>query len=192
MEPASGVPLLMQAPMPLGFPLLRLAILLFIGAGWGSACLADLSEDQAKTSLIYNLTKFVQWPQTPQDKQLNLCVYREASITPTLTSLRDKTSKGLALRILRADTTEEARSCQALFVGRGEESNLRPLLRALRGQTILIISDTPDSAAAGAMVEIFLDNRRIAFKINKAAADDANLKFSSQLLSLAKAIHDSK
>jgi hypothetical protein len=167
-----------------------LATLLF-GAGMASVGRADLSEDQAKVSLIYNLTKFVQWPQTPPDRTLNLCVYRDDTITPTLASLRDKASKGLALRVQSADSTEESRNCQVLFIGRGEQANLRPLVRALRGSGILVISDIPDSARAGAMVEVFLDNKRIAFKINKAAADEANLKLSSQLLSLAKAIYDS-
>jgi hypothetical protein len=176
--------------MPRGFSLLRTLLLALLGTVWGAVCLADLSEDQAKASLIYNLTKFIQWPQTPQDRTLNLCVYREDSITHSLGAFEEKTSKGLTLHIQRADTTEESRSCQLLFIGRGEQANLRPMIRALRGQGTLVVSDIPDSAATGAMVEVFLDNRRIAFKINKAATDEANLKLSSQLLSLAKAIYD--
>lgn len=192
MEPASGVPVLMERSMPRGVSLARIIVLALLGAGWGSACLADLSEDQAKTSLIYNLTKFVQWPQTPPSGILNLCVYREDAITPTLASLRGKTSQGFGLRIQRTDSAEEARGCQVLFIGRGEQASLHPVIRALRGQETLIVSDIPDSAATGAMVETYLDNRRIAFKINKGAADEANLKLSSQLLSLAKTIYGGK
>ena len=189
MESASGVPVLMKAPMTQGSALLATFLL---GAWLASPCRADLSEDQAKTSLIYNLTKFVQWPQSPADKMLNVCVYREDTIISTLLTLRDKTSKGLGLRIQRVDTTEESRGCHVLFIGRGEQTNLRLLSRALRGQDTLVVSDIPDSAALGAMVEIFLDNRRIAFKLNKGTADEANLKLSSQLLSLAKVVYDSK
>lgn len=173
-------------------PLPRLSRLfpLLLALAGAPSVLADLSEDQAKTSLIFNLTKFVEWPQTAPDRTLNLCVFREDSIAPTLATLRDKTSKGLVLRTPRADTTDEARSCQVLFVGRGEQSSLRPLVRALRGQPVLVVSDIPDSAATGAAVEVFLDGRRLAFKINKGAADAAGIKLSSQLLSLAKAVYD--
>ena len=156
----------------------------------GGQARADLSEDQAKAGLIYNLTKFVQWPQAPADRTLNLCVYREDSILPVLASLRDKSSRGLTLRVQRADTTEESRSCQVLFVGRAEQANLRPLLRALRGQPVLVLSDIPDSAASGATLEVFLDGNHLAFRINRAAANEAGLKLSAQLLGLAKAIYD--
>lgn len=182
----------MGYPPPRGSALRATILLGLLGAGMVSLCRAELSEDQAKASLIYNLTKFVQWPQTPADQTLNLCVYREDALASTLLTLRDKTSKGLGLRILRADTTGETRGCQVLYIGRGEQANLRALIRALRGQDVLVVSDIPDSAAAGATVEIFLDNRRLAFKINKAAADEAHLRLSSQLLSVAKAVYEGK
>lgn len=159
---------------------------------WSRGALADLSEDQAKSSLIYNLTKFTLWPRTPADGTLSICVYRDDPLTPTLLTLREKTSKGLILRIQVAETTDEARECQVLFVGRGEQAGLRALIRALRGQPVLIVSDIPDSAASGATVEVVLENRRLAFKINKSTADEANLKLSAQLLSLAKVMYDGK
>lgn len=164
-------------------------VLALAGIGWSAAGLADLSEDQAKTSLIFNMTKFVQWPATTE-KNLDVCVYRDDPITPTLSTLGGRTSKGQTLRVQRVDTTEQARACQVLFIGRGERGNLRPLVQALRGLPILVISDIPDSAAAGAMVEAFLSDRRIAFKVNKAMTDEAKLKLSSQLLSLAKALYE--
>lgn len=164
--------------------------LLLLGAGLSAPVLGDLSEDQAKAGLVYNLTKFVQWPQKPAGGMLNLCVFRDDPVLPILAALGDKTSKGLALRIQRANTTEEAKACQLVFVGSGEQASLRPLARALRGQEILIVSDIPDSATNGAMVAILLEDRHIAFKINKAAADEARLKLSSQLLNLAKAVYE--
>ena len=165
------------------------SFLLLLG-GWTTTCLAEISEEQAKTSLVYNLTKFVQWPSSPPDKTLNLCVYRDDPIMSPLSTLKDKTSRGLGLRIQKVGTAEEAKACDLLYIGRGEQANLRQLARGLQDQEILLVSDIPDSATAGAMVEILLDNRRIAFKINKHAADKANLKLSAQLLNLAKAIHD--
>lgn len=190
MELAPGVSVLMtilSSPLLPLFRALPLAMLMVSSAfpSW-----ADLSENQAKTSLIYNLTKFVQWPHTAPDKTLTLCVYRDDSILSTLGTLADKTSKGMTLKVQQASTIAEIRNCQVLFIGRGEQANLRALSQAVHDGGTLLVSDIPDSAAAGAMVEIFLDNRRIAFKINKMAADEANLKLSSQLLNLAKAIHD--
>lgn len=189
MEFASGVPVLTRFAMRRWLAQIGLLVLALPGLQPISVCLADLSENQAKTSLLFNITKFTQWPRTAPDKTLNLCVYREDPITPTLSSLRDKTSMGRALRVQRVDTTDEALTCQMLFIGRGEQANLRPMTRALRGQAILVVSDIPDSAERGAVVEISLENQRIAFKINKAVADNADLKFSSQLLSLAKAVY---
>ncbi len=173
-----------------GFAFPVLCLVVQLGAWTASTCRADLSAAQAKAGLIYNLTKFVQWPLTPSDKTLNLCVYREDSVTPILVALGDKSSKGLALRIHSVGTVEEARKCQLLYIGSDEQASLRSASRALRGQAILIVSDIPDSATAGAMVAIYLEDRHIAFKINKTATDEARLKLSSQLLGLAKTVYD--
>ena len=171
---------------------LGLCALGFFGIGLSRDGLADLSEDQAKTSLIYNFTKFVQWPAGTPDKILAVCVYRDDPILPTLTGLRSRTSKGMAISVQRVNTLDEARACQVLFVDQSEKGSLRGVIQALRGQPVLLVSDVVDSASAGAVVEVFLSDRRIAFKINKAMADEANLKLSAQLLSLAKTLYEKK
>lgn len=190
MEPAHGVPFLMKTAMRREFPTATLILAVLFGAWLAPESRADLSEAQAKASLIYNLTKFVQWPLTPHDKTLNLCVYREDPVMPILAALGDKSSKGLALRIQSVGTADEARKCHVLYIGNDEQASLRSVSRVLRGQSVLIVSDIPDSARTGAIVAIGLENRRIAFLINKAAAEEAGLKLSSQLLKLAKEVYE--
>lgn len=121
---------------------------------------------------------------------MDLCVFREDPIYSALSTLKDKTTKGMAIRVRRADTADEARGCQVLFVGRGEQARLGFVARALAGNPVLLVSDAPDSAQAGAAVEVLLEGRHIAFKINRLAATEANLKLSAQLLGLAKAVYD--
>ncbi len=190
MERAYGVPVLMANSYPHWLKPYLTAALVLLGGIWSASCLAELSEEQAKTSLIYNLTKFVQWPEQPQDKFLNICVYRDDPIVSVLGGLRDKTSKGLSLRVRKVDTLDGVQTCQILYIGRREQSSLRVVLQALSGRGVLVVSDIPESAAGGAMVEIMLDNNRLSFSVNKKTASEANLKLPAQVLSLAKVVYD--
>ena len=78
------------------------------------------------------------------------------------------------------------KSCQVVFVGRPEK-DVRKFLPAW-GPEYLTVGEGESFVRDGGMIAFVLENRRVRFDINQTAAENAGLKLSSRLLSVAKAV----
>jgi hypothetical protein len=65
---------------------------------------------------------------------------------------------------------------------------LREILSGLRGRSILTVGDSKNFAAQGGMIGLLVENEGVRFEVNLGAANEAHLKISSKLLSLAKVV----
>jgi hypothetical protein len=140
-----------------------------------------------KAVYLYNFAQLTEWPAASASarESFNLCVIGPDEIIAALEPLRGRMVNQQRLRLLPVTESSEARQCQMLFVA--EDSGIRGtrLLDALRGTTVLTITDDPRIARAGAMLVIQAEGRRLAFNVNLEAAKLGQLKFSSKLLRLA-------
>ncbi|MFZ2267256.1 MAG: YfiR family protein [Azonexus sp.] len=162
---------------------------------WISAARADdtakaVPEYAMKAVYLYNFAQLTEWPATSASgrESFNLCVVGPDEIVAALEPLRGRMVNQQRLRLLRVTESSEARQCQMLFVA--EDSGVQGirLLDALRGTTVLTITDDPRAARAGAMLVILAEGRRLAFNVNLDAARLGQLRFSSKLLHLANRV----
>jgi hypothetical protein len=77
------------------------------------------------------------------------------------------------------------RNCHLLFVSTSEKKNFAKIIADLRGLPVLTVADTEGFLSAGGMIELVKDRGKIRWTINRSQADEAGLRFSAQLLSLA-------
>ena len=84
---------------------------------------------------------------------------------------------------------EEAVSSHILFISASEEPRLPAILAALGRTSVLTVSDMARFTEHGGMIVLRLVDRKVHFDINMDATESVELKLSSQLLRLAKAIH---
>lgn len=79
----------------------------------------------------------------------------------------------------------EIRQCHALFVCASEKPFLSRLLPPLQREGILLAGDTPGFLEAGGLINFVIEDKKIRFEINRAAAARAKLLMRSSLLRLA-------
>jgi len=148
------------------------------------------SEYQVKAAFLYNFGRFVQWP-AQEEAVFRICVLGEDPFGSALEeTLQDKTVHQRKLLARRIERVEEAPGCQILFVSSSEEGHLRQILAALRGRSVLTVSELPRFAERGGMISFRLENNRVRFDINLGATERARLTVSSQLLKLARIVRD--
>jgi hypothetical protein len=73
-------------------------------------------------------------------------------------------------------------------VSSSEESQLPSVLQTAGGAGILTVSDLPQFAARGGMIQFVSQGNRIRFEVNLTAVEQANLTLSSELLKVATAV----
>ena len=180
-----------------------------IHAGLGSALLAVLglllfalgaraaqdtpSEYQLKAAFVYNFAKFVDWPPnvfSKPESPFAICILGDDPFGSVIDdALRGKTVADHPVVVRRDKDAGAARRCQIVFVSASEKHRLPDILESLQGANVLVVGDFGGFAAAGGAIELTLQDDRVRFSINPAAADGAGLKISSQLLALATIVH---
>jgi YfiR/HmsC-like len=146
---------------------------------------------QVKAVYLYNFGRFVEWPDKLGNNQdpFTICVLGQDPFGATLDStLAGETIAGRAVVARRIAAPEDAANCRILFMGLIESSPLRHAIATLKKQGILTVSDVPQFADHGGMIQFVVEGNKIRFAVNLTAAQQAGLSLSSELLKVATAV----
>lgn len=161
--------------------------------GQAGASAADSAELQLKAAFIYRIAQFTDWPGNAlaRGDTLALCVVGEDTFGPALEGIEGFSVHQRPIRIRRLTDLHQLNQCHVAFIGpmRPEQASLA--IKRSRQFNVLSVSDAKGFAIDGGMIQFVIANNRIQFEINHAAAQQAGLKLSSQLLKLARAVHTS-
>jgi hypothetical protein len=149
-------------------------------------------EYQVKAAFLFNFAKFVEWPSSnlpDPSAPLRICILGRDPFGEELRNItKGKTVSGRKLQIDQVVDLRQARTCQILFIASSEKAQLKETLEALQGANALTVSDTNGFLEQGGMINFVLENDRVQFGVNRKAAEQAGLKISSKLLSVAKLV----
>jgi YfiR/HmsC-like len=146
-------------------------------------------EYQVKAAFLYNFAKFVEWPSEAFEspgQSLVICVLGE---DPFGHALEDAVSgrkvDGRAFAIRRISDGRQAHGCRILFVSSSEPRRALSALATLNETGLLTVGESDSATSAGMIVNFILEEGKVHFAINEAAAEREKLRLSSRLLSLA-------
>lgn len=170
------------------------ANLLCLGLGVGPAMApvpaADQSlEYQVKAAFLMNFVKFVEWPASTfrePDSPISICILGEDPFGKALDQLiAGESVNGRKVTVERVKRTPP-KNCQVLFLSRAERA-IDKTLPSL-GPGVLTVGEGDNFVREGGMIGFIIENRRVRFDINRSAAEKAELKLSSKLLSVARSV----
>lgn len=145
-------------------------------------------EYQVKAAFIFNFAKFVEWPSDAfgDGGALVVGVVGDDPFGGALDRLNGNTVNGRRLRIKRLRWDDNLRTCQILFISNSEGRHLGKIMESTRGTSVLTIGEMPQFNQSGGMIRFVIQNDKVRFEINAAAAGQARLRISSKLLALSK------
>jgi hypothetical protein len=162
------------------------AILLCLAMAVSSIQAADESlEYQVKAAFLLNFVKFVEWPASAfpeQDSPISICILGADPFGKTLDQLvAGESVNGRKLTVERVKRTPPPKNCQVVFLSKAETL-------PSWGPGVLTIGEGDNFVREGGMIGFLIENRRVRFDINQIAAEKAELKLSSKLLSVARSV----
>lgn len=151
------------------------------------------SEYEVKAAFLYNFAKFVEWPPAvleSADGSFTICVLGEDPFGRSVEGGFDgKTVQDKKLIFRTLARSSDASACQMVFISDSEDDHLPEILDRMKTQpSVLTVSDIDRFIQRGGMVGFTLDRNKVRFNVNLAAATDAHLKISSQMLKLAQTV----
>jgi hypothetical protein len=144
-------------------------------------------EYRVKASVLYNLAKFVDWPQSAfpaVTTPVTLCVLGSDPFGAPLDEAFHGRQVGGRSVLIRRDASIEP-GCHILFVARSERKRRAAVLDRVSTSPVLTVGEDEGFSAAGGIIELVTDNQEIRLSINNGAAQRAGLRVSARLLSLA-------
>ena len=170
-----------------------LGIALALVCAGGTRARADqpsFEEYKVKAAYLYNIAKFVTWPDSslgPADSTFAIGILGSDPFGHDLDDLLSgRMVGGRRIVVRRAETPTGLGCCQILFLSRSLEGHARSLVGQLGRCCTLTVSDMADFGSQGGMITFYLDGDRVRFDINHDAARRIGLVISSQLLALAQ------
>lgn len=156
---------------------------------------AKPSEYQVKAAYVYNFGKFAKWPAGAAANRggaFTICVLGDDPFGSVLQSnLAGESIGGKPVAVKRVPTAQDAAICHILFLSKAQEAKLKEILAALGQASVLTVSDIPEFAQRGGMIEFVLQGDRVRFEINRANAEVAGLILTSDLLKVAVVVRGS-
>ena len=169
-----------------------LAVMVLLSTG-DTAHAQQTDEYRIKAAFLFHFAQLVDWPaQAPGDENKPLTLCTTGPDDPfggnLEATLQGKSIGSRALQIRHLKMSQDASSCQVVFVGGRDRKQILPLLGTLKDEAILTVGEGDDFVKQGGMIGFCGDNNKIRFDINLDAASRVKLKISSRLLLLAKSV----
>jgi hypothetical protein len=170
----------------------RTAVAFLLWAGVVHAQPARPLDSEVKATYLFNFGRFTTWPQSAtatDGRSFSVCVLGHDPFGPTLdATMAGETIAGRPVVAKRIAKSTETTGCRIVFVSRSEEPQLPSILEAAGAAGALTVSDLPEFAARGGMIQFVSQDNRIRFEVNLTAVERANLLLSSELLKVATAV----
>lgn len=172
----------------------------------------DSAEYNVKAAFLYNFIKFVDWPEdniANKSATVTIGIVGQNMFGSRLDLLKNKPIVGKKLIVKQIDSFDALvrhndgknplirsdlgalKECQLVFISPTEKKHMSEIVNLLKEHPVLTVADTAGFLESGGMINMFVENKKVHFAINMAAAEQAGLKISSKLLQLA-IIYDQK
>jgi hypothetical protein len=148
---------------------------------------------ELKAAFLLNFVKFTSWPASvaPDGADLTMCVVGDGRVVIALDDVtRGQRIDGRGIVVMALGRGDNAERCHLLYASGLRADQERSLIDATRGRPILTASDSSTFMKRGGVAAFHIAGGRMKFSVNPSAAERAQLRISSKLLSLAVIVKD--
>lgn len=142
-----------------------------------------LSEEQAKSALIYNLLKNTHWPNEKQLQFIKLGFYGpNSALMAKLSSIADKLKvRGLPVQVQKLTHLSQVSDVQALVVS-PHTFNLDVIWKEIGQQAVLLITEKAKVRNSVMINIVYPDQNRLGFEVNRSNILNSGLVLSRDIL----------
>ena len=150
-------------------------------------------EQQVKAAYLYNFARFTTWPASKlarPDDPIRFCVQRGDPLAAAMHEALDgKSIDEHPTQVLELTDAQAMRTCHLAYLGKRPGLQLDAELQALDNAEVVTVHEGESARTAG-IVRLFIEDNRLRFEINMAAAERSHIGLSARLLGLARVVRE--
>lgn len=156
-----------------------------------SPLFAQRDEGAVRAAFVFNLTKYVEWPNLGHELVIGFVGDSETgAVLQRVVS--GKISGSRTIRVVISPSEEQLSRCNILYVGYSSAKKTQSILDKIRNKNILSVGESDHFAREGGMVGLVRDGDHIQIEVNLESVQSGGLKISSRLLNLAEIVRTAK
>ncbi len=163
---------------------------------WGGALRVnaqDVTEVTLKGAFVFNFARFTDWPADvlPPSASVSACVVGDRAVGEALMrTVSGQRLNGRTVLVSIIAPNAPLPTCHVLYVSSIARNRMSEVLVALRETPVLTVSDDETFTRIGGIIQVFIENGKMRFRINPRSAKRARLQLSSRLLALADLVDE--
>jgi hypothetical protein len=170
---------------------LRVLVCVAIVAVAHGAAYAQPTDAEVKAEFVERIIRFVDWDAKSLGDEFDACIVGNSPQTPFLQKIakvRKLKDRRTQIVLVAPDKLDKLASCHAVVIGDVDKKQFGAVLARTAGRPVLTIADATGAAAAGAIINFYVEDDHVHYEINVRAAEDSGLVLRAKLLRLARII----
>jgi hypothetical protein len=153
----------------------------------GSAAAQERPLHEVYSMMVFNFTKYVQWPDHTESGDFIIGVVGNADVFATLTTWYGGKPRGTTKTyvIKKFNSSAEVTDCHVLFIDKSKSGEFEAINSKVKGKGTLLITDKNGLGEKGSGINFKTIDNKLKFELNQKAIEASNLKVSGALSSMA-------
>jgi len=146
-----------------------------------------------KAAFIFHFAKLTSWPEKTWNNTLaplNICTKGTDQLASDLKRLSGKIIKGRPVSIRSLKNVRSINDCHVLYIATSEKKRYQKIIRQIRNQPVLTISEIKHFTQTGGVIGLFREKGQTRFMIDLDNVRNTGLVLSSRLLNIAVVVGD--
>jgi hypothetical protein len=151
-----------------------------------AAVAQERSAQEVYSMMVYNFTKYVQWPDHAGGGEFVIGVVGNTEIYNTLNGWYGGKARGSKTYVIKKfNSSSDVTDCHVLFIDKSKSNEFDAVKEKISGKGTLVITDRNGLGEKGSSINFKTVNNKLKFELNQKAIEASNLKVSGALSSMA-------
>lgn len=152
----------------------------------GSVFAQDRPIHEVYSMMMYNFTRYVQWPNEAGSGEFVIAVIGNTDVYNTLNSWYGGKTRGSKTYVIKKfNSASEITDCQVLYIDKNKSAEFETANEKVKGKGTLVITDKNGLGVKGSGINFKTVDNKLKFELNQKAVESANLKVAGSLTSMA-------
>jgi YfiR/HmsC-like len=152
----------------------------------GTAFSQERPVHEIYTMMVFNFTKYVQWPEQEKSSEFVIGVIGNDEIFKTLTQWYSGKKKGAKTFVIKEfNDASELTDCEVVYIDKSKSNEFDAVRNKVKGKGTLVVTDRNGLGLKGSCINFKTVSDKLTIELNQKAMEAANLKVSSSLTSMA-------
>ena len=152
----------------------------------GSASAQDRPLHEVYSMMVFNFTRYVQWPDHTSTGEFVIGVIGNNDLYNTLNSWYGGKPRGSQTYVIKKFSSyAEVSDCHVVFIDKTKSGEFANVNNKVKGKGTLVITDKTGLGEKGSAINFKTVDNKLKFELNQKAIESSNLKVSGALSAMA-------